>query len=223
MRAARYSLVALTALALLSGSAARAQQEEEGAAEVGLRTGFGIPFGQVSKDSPGDLSDTIDGAIPIWLDIGYRFNPDFFVGLYGQYAYALPGVCEDLPGGDCSIADIRLGLQAHYHILPMEVVDPFVGGGIGLEWLAIDFDVEGREIASTGFGVEFLNLQFGLDIGAAPHFVVGPFATVTLGEYMEASLSCSGGGCPSGDMDMDIEDKAIHGWVFLGARAAYTP
>lgn len=219
-----FSVVAALALGAFSEpSTARAQT----GIEAGVRLGYGIPLGEAAKDS--DLGDGISGQIPIWLDLGYRPIDALMIGLYFQYGIGMIGssfddVC-DVDGVDCSASDIRLGVQAHYHISPTEQLDPWIGLGIGYEWASISAEGMGAEITTTFDGFEFLNLQGGLDISVAEHVKIGPFLSFSLGQYGSASSDCSGSAaCGAvGSIDGDIEDKAIHEWLLIGVRGAYTP
>jgi len=195
--------------------------------EVGARLGYGIPLGEVAEGS--DLSDGISGQIPIWLDVGYRPMDELMIGLYFQYGIGFIGgsfdeVC-DLDGVDCSASDIRLGVQAHYHISPLEQLDPWIGLGVGYEWISFGAEGMGAEITTTADGFEFLNLQAGLDISVAEHFKLGPFLSFSLGQFGSASFECTGGpACGgTGSIDGDIEEKGMHQWLVIGVRGAYTP
>ena len=193
--------------------------------EAGARLGYGIPLGEMAEGV--DLSDGIDGQIPIWLDVGYRPIEALMIGLYFQYGIGLiDNEACDIDGVDCSGSDIRFGLQAHYHISPEEQLDPWVGLGIGYEWLNRGVEAMGTEVSSTLHGFEFLNLQAGLDIAVAEHVKLGPFLSFSLGQYGSGSAECSGAACSAlgtVEIDGDIEEKSLHQWLVIGARVAYTP
>jgi hypothetical protein len=101
---------------------------------VGLRAGFALPFAKVDG-APGDtLYRTTTGAIPLWLDGGWRFDPHWFAGIYASYAPgfvggALRSACEP----DCAAEVIRVGVQAHAHLFPDAIWDPWFGVGLGFE------------------------------------------------------------------------------------------
>jgi hypothetical protein len=184
-------------------------------------------LGSVAGDS--DLSDGISGQIPIWLDVGYRPIDALMIGLYLQYGIGILGseldaVC-DVDAIDCSASDIRLGLQVHYHISPHEQLDPWIGIGIGYEWLSIGVEGMGVEVGADVDGFEFLNLQAGLDIEVAEHFKIGPVLSFSLGQFSNASADCSGTVmCTLLDSTgSEINDKALHEWLMIGVRGAYTP
>src|SRR5262245_53604601 len=69
-----------------------AQASEDQGVDLGLRLGYAIPLGSVAESAGGtsaDLNNLVDGVVPIWVDLGYRFNPNFMLGLYFQYGFGL--------------------------------------------------------------------------------------------------------------------------------------
>jgi hypothetical protein len=198
--------------------------------EAGLRLGYGIPLGDVTGEGGGgDLADGIEGQIPIILDVGYRVIPQLFVGLYAQYGFGFVGdvidaACDASSEISCSAHDIRLGIEGHFHFMPGEKLDPWIGLGLGYEWLTLGVEGGGAEVSITASGFEFFNLQAGLDIAASEHFYVGPFLSVSFAQYSDLSVDCSSNNfCDGFGADGDIEETAIHEWLMLGVRGAYTP
>ncbi|MGZ3474921.1 MAG: hypothetical protein ACXWUG_11955, partial [Polyangiales bacterium] len=206
---------------------------KEGGIELGLRTGFGIPLGKSSEsDNPaassdaGKLSSGITGQIPIWLDVGYRINPNIYAGVYFQYGIILakkgtdPGNCPD--AASCSGSDMRFGVNAQYHLMPDQSFDPWVGVGIGYEILSLKESANGRDGKSSAKGLEFLNLQVGGDYKVAPNLGIGPFISFSLGQYSGASVD---NGAGSTDIDFDGEagrpKKALHEWLTIGLRGTF--
>jgi hypothetical protein len=194
--------------------------------ELGLRTGYSLPIGKVADNALGDISDTVSGVVPLWVDLGYRVTPHVMVGGYFAYGFALlAGDLKDscdASGLDCSAHQIRLGAQVHYHFQPGQSLDPWIGAGIGWEWLGETLSAGGRDAGSTLSGVEFLNLQGGLDflLGDARNFGLGPFVALSMGEFGSVSCSTSGGvnpGCPS-----DL-DKTVHEFFTFGVRGSFVP
>ena len=47
---------------------------------LGLRLGYGIPMGELKKDDR--VSEGFKGQVPIWIDAGYKINPNIYVGLF---------------------------------------------------------------------------------------------------------------------------------------------
>jgi hypothetical protein len=220
--------IAAAMLSACVSSVAAAHPEDTGV-EVGLRVGYGIALGDAAKSSK--LSDGVSGQVPIQLDLGYRVIPNLFVGLYAQYGFGIVGdqisqACDLSSQLSCSAHDIRLGIEGHFHFLPRQKLDPWVGLGLGFEWLGVSVDGGGAEASSTFSGFEFVNLQAGLDIAVAEHFYIGPFLTLSLAQFSSVSVDCSSSGstlCDGFGVNGDIQDKAMHEWLMIGLRGAYAP
>jgi outer membrane protein W len=227
-----WSLLAVTlACGCLFSTAAHAHDRDTGI-EVGLRVGYGIPLGDADGGANSSLSDGISGQIPIQIDLGYRVIPNLTIGLYGQYGFGFVGDqisdgCDASSQISCSAHDIRLGIQAHYHFQPREKLDPWIGLGLGYEWLGISVEGGGLEVSTTLHGFEFFNFQAGLDIAVAEHFYIGPVLTLSFAQFSSASVDCSSsasGLC--GQMfgaSGDIDEKALHEWLMIGVRGVYAP
>jgi hypothetical protein len=155
----------------------------------------------------------------LWADIGYRFDPNWYVGGFFQFGFGL------LPSNDplcasvsCSINDLRFGLNVHYHFLPAETFDPWVGVGAGYEIVNGSISAPGASLSGSTRGFEFGNVQLGLDFKISPAFGIGPFATVTIAQFVSRSASFNGQDVPGGG---GIPNKAIHGWLILGVRGVF--
>ena len=219
----RFAIIAAGALAasavVLSGNSARADATPTGI-EVGLRTGYAIPLGDVRESTP--LSDTVNGTIPIWIDAGYRFHPNAMVGAFFQYGIGLLNAARrlrrqrrDRAASNCSASDMMFGVQFHYHLLPDQTIDPWGGVGFGYEILVLNDPGFANSTGAGGAsysGFQFVNLQIGADYKLMPNLGVGPFVMFSLGEY-------SGCSTPAGNCT--VQSSAIHEWLTLGIRVAY--
>ena len=221
---------------LSSGLAAlgTASHASAGGFELGGRLGYGIPLGEIRDDV--DLSDGISGMVPLQLDLGYRVSPAFSIGGYVMYGVGFAGddvargcdSVDGLPGvsASCSARDVRLGVQAQFHFLPKKKLDPWIGVGLGYEWLTLESDVSGagmqRDTTSTGKGVEFIDLQGGLDFKVASGLALGPFLSFSIGQYSSFKVSCSGNACNGfTSASGDIDEKSAHQWFMLGVRGTF--
>jgi hypothetical protein len=208
----------------------RAVHAEDTGFEAGVRVGYGIPLGNAAQD--GKLSDGIGGQVPLMIDIGYRVIPNLFIGLYGQYGFGWVGdtistACDMSSQVSCSAHDIRLGVEGQFHFLPRQKLDPWVGLGLGYEWLGISIEGGGLQVSETLSGFEFFNLQAGLDIAVTEHFYIGPFLNLSFAQFSSLSLDCSSGAsslCSNAfGASGDIQNKALHEWLLIGVRGAYAP
>jgi hypothetical protein len=225
----RGGLAAIAFVATLAiASTARAQELPPGF-ELGARLGYGLPLGDVDtrqalKGTVGDpLGETIRNMVPIWIDAGYRLAPRWFAGLFFAYAPgAIGGALYNACGPamaktgaqnvDCSVFDVRAGAEVHYHVAPGKLWDPWLGAGLGYEWLHLGF--------STGFapstetwasGFELIDLQAGLDVAVGTRVHLGPFAALTTAVYSWNDT------LPSSST---FSSPALHEWVVLGVRGA---
>lgn len=228
--------IALLAGALLMPSPVRAQEaatSDEPRLHLGLRTGFGVPYGKFAdvRDAGfvdadvNALSDDTHGAVPLWLDAGYRLTPHLMLGGYLMFGIVLPKVAPaaaPLSGGcpegvDCSAAGVRFGVQAQYAFSPGQFVNPWLGLGLGYEWISTGLEGElfsnRVEASASHSGPELLHVQGGMDLALNPSLAVGPFASLSGMQYTTCTTELSGE-----DVDCEIEDRAWHGWVVFGVR-----
>lgn len=174
----------------------------------GLRLGFGFPVGESTKGTK--LGHGIIGQIPIWVDLGWQFNPHFMLGAYFSYGFVLldsdsRDACDQRKV-DCSASDMRLGIQAQYSFAPQRPVDPWLGIGLGYEWARS----KAGTATSTLRGWEIPLLQGGIDFGGdSGGSSFGPFVAYTFGTFTRYSTENDSG---------DIPDTASHSWLFLGIR-----
>src|SRR5438046_1391396 len=85
------SPLAPMALAIVFLAPAWAEAKRGPRLELGARTGYGVPA-QGSSAGVGDTLDSeIGGQIPLWVDLGVRIRPEFFVGAYFDYGVGIPG------------------------------------------------------------------------------------------------------------------------------------
>jgi len=194
---------------------------DEAGIHFGLRLAYGFPMGKVQElpagsTGSGDLSDGTVGQIPIWLDLGWQFTPAFMLGAYFSYGFVLPSEDTtddcDRQGVTCRLTDLRLGLQAQLSFSPKQATDPWIGAGVGYEWLT----VKAGDYSSTYHGWEMLMLQAGIDFGGdSGGSTFGPFAAFTFGQFSKYSFKTA-----AGDDSGSIDEKAMHNWLFVGVRGA---
>jgi hypothetical protein len=187
--------------------------------ELGLRSGYGLPIGDAVQN--GKMSDLISGMIPFWADVGYRIDPNWYVG--GFYQFGLGFVPTSLStagcnvtGVSCSIMEHRFGLNVHYHFLPDQNLDPWVGIGAGYEIYRLSASAQGLTASASFSGFEFGNAQLGLDYKVSRAFGIGPFVMITIAQYSNASASVAGQ-----DIPVPAFNKTIHEWLIFGLRGVF--
>jgi hypothetical protein len=186
-----------------------------------------------------EINSDAAGQIPIWFDLGARIGQVYVGGYiaYGIVVYSSEHAddCERIDefaqgrGGSatCTFHGLRLGANAHYHFgAPGASIDPWLGGGFGYEWLSQGFFLEAQDeegdYSVTYQGFELLNVQAGVDFPVSATAAFGPFIAATLASYQWASLACVGSACATEEAtSQNIDDTALHTWVFLGVRGAF--
>lgn len=195
---------------------------------LGLRLGYALPMGAVAENNDGsssNMSDTVSGHVPIWIDAGYMLSSDVMFGFYTQYAFGgvagpLKAQCAQASsaGISCSASDVRFGIQFQYHSARGQKVDPWLGVGVGYEWLTVNVSGAGQDGSTTAQGFEFFNLQAGLDFKASHDWGFGPFISFSLGQYGSTSNSGSVARVSPGG---DIANPALHEWLTFGVRGTF--
>jgi len=225
----------------LQGSAAAADEPAattpaDSKLHLALRTGFGVPLGTYAEQrslagfretNVNALGDDTYGAIPLWLDAGYRLTPELMLGVYFAYGLVLPKTAESgdpLGGGcpegfDCFASGVRLGVQAQYRFLLGPSFQPWLGIGLGYEWVSSRLEGQAFGIpldASTSYsGPDLLQLQGGVDFRLGRVFGLGPFLSVSAMQYTSCSLELSGDASTC-----ELNDGGWHGWLLLGVRGS---
>lgn len=209
---------ALAALALLSAPAGAAagsapMLQDETGLSLSARVGWAVPFGKAEGGGP-DLSSTYEGKLPIWIELGYRFGPHLAANLFLELAPVTlaSGACP--AGAACSAADVRFGLDLQLHPSPAGRFDPWLGVGVGLEFLNEVVDQGGAERETRLGGLELPLLEAGLDVAVAPRLSVGPYVSASFAWF--TSVAVREGGVRR---TFDVEDRALHGWLQAGLRA----
>ncbi len=197
-----------------------------GPADTGLnlsaRLGYGAPFGDITNDLsfPFALKDVVPGKIPIWLELGARFNRHVWGGVFLELAPASidSRFCD--PSISCSAGDFRFGVDLQFHSSPRAPVDPWFGFGLAYEVMhtrIFNFTSDpnyfgGNDWTFSGF--EFPLLEGGVDFALSPNFSLGPYVSVSLGQFTHANVDVDGG--PS--VSYGLNGQTWHGWVQLGVK-----
>lgn len=174
----------------------------------GIRASYAFPRGQYVTSQA--MSNIVSGAVPLWFDVGYRFTKNLQAGVYFQHAGALGlAFVPNCPvNGNCSGSSYRTGLEVIGSLLPDGTFDPWAGVGIGYEWLASNVNGNDRMVR----GMEWLNLQLGVDWRASRTFAIGPFVSLSVGRFGSESL---------GGVGTDFNDMSTHNWLQAGLRTSF--
>lgn len=227
MRPLSTTVATALAAAVLFAPAARAQPiavttpAEPAAARgrllVGVRAGWALAQGDLEKGAP--LDDLVGSAIPISLEVSWKLGGHLAVGAIASYGFGavaskLDSDCKFF-GSTCTVRDYRVGLQAAWDFLPRGRLDPWVGLGIGYEWLQETQENGGLKATLTYRGFDWVNVQGGLDFR---------FGALGLGPYLSwdyAVFSSMKLVQPGGTQSQSVASTASHGWLGGGVRVFY--
>jgi opacity protein-like surface antigen len=223
------ALLAFASTATAQTPAPQARAAQSSGLSFGVRAGYGIPMGKLGAVQDGAqssvLSDGVSGMIPLMLDLGYRVNPNFHLGVGLQYGFGIINSDKIGECSDCSIHDIAITANASYHLSPDASFDPWFGIGLGYEILNVSLSVDagtaGALDASEDIsGFQFLILQFGGDFLASPNLSIGPFLSFSFGQYGSVDVTASQNGS-SRSMSQDLSKKDLHEWLILGIKGQF--
>ncbi len=211
----RAPAVLLAALAAPALGQAPPQAPLDSGIWLGARGGYAVPSGDTSLGGAA-VRDVVDHKIPIWLDLGYRFNRWVWGELFLELAPAeVASACP--PGVACSASDVRFGLGAQFHLASRRALDPWVGVGLGVEVLkAKVWDPALLGITtSTWAGIELPFVEAGVDVAVSQRLSFGPYAALSAAYFTSVSHRPPGGGTTS----RSIEGRASHAWAQAGLKA----
>ena len=196
--------VGTAALADETVSVSRASSEKTGglynAFEIAIAAGYTQGVGDVGAGVP-SLTNSGGPGTSLELDLGWRIDPHFLVGVYGTGAWFSNG---DAPGNAFNNWSATAGVQGNYHFLPGENLDPWIGLGAGWRGYWINRP-QGRD---SRHGIDLARLQVGVDVPVTPGVTIAPFvgatATLFLTQQLAQDISFS-----------DIRDRKVN--VFFNA------
>jgi hypothetical protein len=219
MRRRRPSLSWLALAVLLTSARAVAADEEAlpkpDGFDLAFRAGYGIPLGTAVGNT--DLSALMSASVPLVFEIGKRFNRDYTLGVFFQYAVGLvregpttgcgPGMAS------CSSAGYRFGIEWIRRIDVGGSFTPWLGFDLGYEVLTINETSQGVTGETSLRGFEWFALQGGGEFRLTPTFSLGPYVSYSLGQY--GTVSTLGG-------DYSVTSTGVHNWLQVGLRGSFT-
>jgi PEGA domain len=163
--------------------------------ELGLRAGYGVPFGTVDSGEDVNVSHFTSGAFPLILDVDVRLTRNLLLGGLFQYAFLRDSSgCEK-----CSGRAIRLGVTVGYRRDLGPSFSARAGVGSGYEWLSVQ---GGTHLAWSG--LELVHLEALGDLAVSRTVRLGPFMSFSLSRYTEGLAGNS---------------PTVHSWLLFGLRA----
>src|SRR6185437_7296776 len=172
------------------------------ALEIIVGTGYTQGFG--SLQSGVNLHDVITPGLGVDLELGYRIDPHWSIGVAGEYQ-------EFVAQRAVSARGMTGELAATYHILPYAHVDPFLKFGTGYRLLWENHDVNTPSLLTHGF--EPAKLVFGVDMRAGRDVAIAP----VVGAALDVLLWQSVGNRPS----VAISDPTASVYLFAGLQGRF--
>jgi hypothetical protein len=183
---------------------------------------FGKPWGDVGKNNgslePLSMGTEFSAQIPFSIAAAYRPIPMFSFGMTAQYAPVTSNDCG--AGNSCSASDTRIGGELRLHIVPEQILSPWLSVGVGYEWLSSSYSGGGESLDQTFSGWDF-EFQIGGDVRTTHFLTVGPFIALRVGTFGHSSAS---GTFLTAPVDQAVPDaqQATHGWWLFGVRGTFT-
>jgi len=184
---------------------------------IAVRVGWGLPFGDVSRDPPAlAVKEVAEAKMPFSLDLGYRFNRRVWGEIFFELAPARVADGSCAASASCSASDVRIGVAMQLHLAPAATFDPWIGLGVGVEVLSTEADVPtGGRIESSWAGFELPFVEAGVDVAVNRWFSLGPYGSASFAQFTSAARRPEGGTTARDS----IADRASHGWTQLGLKA----
>lgn len=220
--------------------------------DVGLRTGFALPFGNIGDNA--SASDLFTGKIPFWVESNWHFSRHISVGAAIELSPILTssedgkGLCSSpniLYGGtpirrqvsSCSALNYRIAFQFLFYPSPDSNWSPFLGIGMGYEWLHAakkdsltyrstftgSVESNATDTSATLKGLEIVHLQAGL-MKNMGNLSVGPFIGLSLGMFLYQTGTTKvqrNNASREYEIDSTLSDPPVHEWLTLGVRGTY--
>lgn len=197
----------LCAISLALAGAAHAEEiaAPSNTFELSLGLGYGQGVGPVAAGLP-RLQDLGDPGVTVLIDAGWRIDPRFLVGAYGEVSA--------FEGGSLAASDhatsVGAGVQGQFHVMPTARWDPWIGVGFGWRAFRATTDVGSYKL----HGLDLARIRLGVDYRASPHVAIGPVLGVTLTEFLSEKH-------PGSEGYTDTTDRKVNTFVFAGLAGRF--
>jgi hypothetical protein len=174
--------------------------------ELSLGFGYGKGVGPVGAGVP-TVQRLGDGGGTATLDFGWRLDPRWMLGAYGEFGVAAGNVGEIADSAKIAAA----GIQGQFHMMPERRYDPWIGLGFG--WRGYWADTDGGTYGLQG--LDLARLRLGVDYRLSPGVAMGPVFGVTVTQFLSAKPSGSPG-------YSDVNDRKINTFFFGGLAGRFS-
>jgi hypothetical protein len=207
--------LATLALFLASPALARDRGSDGPGLEIGLRLGIEVPTGTAVRNSQTDLSFIVAEAVPVWAEVGWRFNRYLSVSATYQAGFGFVDYCDI--GSSCQVRDDRLTLHGTFRFDTDGVAQPWLSMGAGFEWFRLT-ETGLYQADLTVKGTISADLQAGLDFIPARGWVTGPFLSFAIGRFSSVRGTIMN---QAGAVTYPESNRSRHHWSQFGFRTLY--
>ncbi len=188
--------------------------------ELGFNTSYTQGWGKLGGRL--DVEDVAGAGINLGLGLSYRFSPQLSVGLTAAYQAFSEGDRSASSGSQ----GMTVGLEASYHFMPFQEMDPVISLGTGYRLLWVDADDpiggshhkhhggndNGHEVLVHGF--QIAKLSAGLDFRVSKEFAIGPMIGADLNYFVWAN--------PAGDRgNVELENTGLSTFIYAGLQGRF--
>ena len=171
--------------------------------EIQTGSAFIQGFGGISKNRASGLNDLGRGSLTGQLGLGYRLDPQFMIGVYGEFGRYGRGASVAANG---KVFGAAAGVQAQYHLLPFERVDPWIGLGTGWRGYWVEDEQRGTQAMH---GWDMVRVQLGVDWHATEWLTLVPSAGATMNMFLREQG-------PGETKFSNVTDPRLNTFVFAG-------
>ncbi len=198
---------------------------------LGLRIGYGVPGGDVTKDQTGattgniKYSEYLDSQTAFQVDAMFKTGSSTAAGIYLGYApntlVGTPLLTCDVAGVSCSSYTFRVGLQVTGELLDLGIVGLWGGIGTGFEAASISQEGGGMTLDAQLRGWEWATISAGADLKLVKFFSAGLYASYGFGQFtvQESKITT-----PAGTVEDNGglgSDATTHGMFQIGVRGIF--
>ena len=180
--------------------------------ELAATLGYSVPIGDSERG--GRVSDTTFGAVPLAIDVGYRFASRVGVAARLQYGIGVPTLCQT--AGDCVSSlgsDVAAVLGARVYLPEHGPLAPRTEVGIGYEWLTTRRSDSGAHSIRAYNGPVLFWLEIAAPLRFGSHWSFGPAASMAVGTFTTRSLETNVASASG-----DVPERGVHAWISFGGR-----
>lgn len=165
-----------------------------------LAIGGGYTQGVGATGNGMDVQDIAGPGGSGELQLGYRLTPSLALTAYTTASAFSAG--NSLSEKMNDVGAMTAGTMATWHFRPARSVDPWLGVGGGVRWLAID---QNNSDTVKLRGLDVARLQVGIDYRVSPGFAISPMIGATATTFLQQDI---GNGYRSTDHEVS--------WTFSG-------